>query len=137
VEVGTPQPVKLGRGLRVPVALRLPVGGLTLLAEGGRHLGRLAFQFVIEDPDGGYRRLEPRELPLEIPAAKLAAARQQRLGYSFELQLLQGTYRLAVTASDMVGGVHSTLAVPIEVGKGGTRTRRPAGFGPPPFDPGQ
>ena len=137
VEVGTPQPVKLGRGLRVPVALRLPIGGLTLLAEGGRHLGRLAFQFVIEDPDGGYRRLEPRELPLEIPAAKLAAARQQRLGYSFELQLLQGTYRLAVTASDMVGGVHSTLAVPIEVGNVGARNRRPPGFGPPPLDPGR
>lgn len=137
VDVGTPQPVKLGRGLRVPVVLRLAIGSLTLIEQGGRHLGRLAFQFVIEDPDGGYRRLEPRELPLEIPPAKLAAARQQRLGYSFEIQLVQGSYRLAVTASDMVGGVHSTLAVPIVVGKGGARPRPPAGFGPPSFGPGR
>ena len=79
---------------------------------------------MVEDPDGGYRRLESRELPLAIPSARLATARAQNLGYSLELQLSKGSHRLAVTVSDMVGGVHSTVTVPIEVGKSRPRAQR-------------
>lgn len=117
VEIGESESAKIGSALRVPVTLRVPISGLTLLEQGERHVGRLAFQFVVEAPDGGYRRLEPRELPVEIPAEQLAPARAQSLGYSFELKLLKGNYRLAVTVSDMVGSVHSTLTAPIEAGR--------------------
>lgn len=120
-EAGEP---RLAGARRVPVVVRVPIGPLTLVAQGGRHLGRLAFHFVVEGPDGGYRGLEARELPLAIPSAELATARAQSVEYALEFELPKGSHRLAVTVSDMVGGVHATVTVPIEVGKSRTRARR-------------
>jgi VWFA-related protein len=116
VAAGAAEPMR-GRGHRVPVAIKLPLRSATLLPDGGSHRARFEFHFSIRDPDGGYRRLEPRSLEFAIPDEKLEFARRQHVTYRIQLALLPGSYRIGVATVDRLGGLQGAATAPIEVVK--------------------
>ncbi len=121
VSIDTPAPDakqrKRGRTRLQPVEVRVPLRGITLLPEGGGHKGELLFEFALRDSEGGFRRLESRSLPLQIPDSELKKALGEHVSYRVELALPPGSYTLAATVLDQVGGGRSTATVPLEVAK--------------------
>jgi hypothetical protein len=100
----------------VPVSLRLPLEAFTLVPEGTAHRGRIGYFLALEDPRGGFRRLEPRWLDARIPNAQLAEAFGQSLSFRVELPLGPGVHRVAVAVLDEPSGARylgvSTLDIP-------------------------
>lgn len=112
-----PQPERTRRrgALRMPIEVRIPLQQLTLLPDGDQHQGNLWFEFALQDPDGGYRRLDSRPLTFQVPHAKLKEALSQYVSFRVELDMTPGKHRFATTVLDQLSGVRSTLRVPISV----------------------
>lgn len=106
---------KSGGARRVPVVVRIPLGRLTLVPESAQHVGRLELQFATRDRSGQLTRYDARELPLQVPNARLAGALRQALAYEIEMLLTPGSYRLAVAVQDRIGGVRGAAAVNVEI----------------------
>jgi len=117
LQVGEPSKGKSGKAKLVPVTVRVPLRALTLLPEGAAHRAQLAFHFSLRDPDGGYRRLEPRPLEFSVPNEKLAASLGQAVTFQVELQLEPGDYRLGVAVVDRIGGATSATTAQFAVAK--------------------
>lgn len=98
------------REQRVPVEVQVPLTSVTLLPEKERYRGQLLFQFALRSPDGGYRRLEPRPIALEIPADRVGQAMGQHVTMKVDIAVEPGDYRLAVSVLDELSGVHGTTS---------------------------
>jgi VWFA-related protein len=116
IDVGAAQPGR-GKSQLVPIVVKVPLRGATLLPEGAGHRAHFEFHFSIRDPDGGFRRLEPRDLAFAVPNDKLAGALGQFVTYNIQLALEPGSYRLGVSAVDRFGGTQGSATAPIEVVK--------------------
>jgi len=117
IQVGATTKPKSGRGSLVPIEVRVPIAAITLLPDGDVHRAQLAFHFSVRDPDGGYRRLEPRPLEFSVPEAKLAAARGQSVAFKVDLQLEPGAYQLGAAVVDKIGGATSVATTGFQVAK--------------------
>ena len=118
VEVGTPAPAANKRSeALVPVVVRVPLAQVSLLPEAARHRARLVFHFAIQDPDGGYRRLEAKPLEFEVPNDKVGVAVGQHVSFRIELALAPGRYRLGVGVLDELAGTVAIQTAPVEVAK--------------------
>jgi hypothetical protein len=117
VELGAPQKPERGRNPLVPIQVRVPLRGMTLVPDGASHRAHLEFYFSLRDPDGGFRRLEPRELAFSIPSEKIAASLGQVVAYKVDVALEPGTYRVGVAAVDRFGGTRGSAVAPLEVAK--------------------
>lgn len=118
LEIGAASKAKgAGRGSLVPVSVRVPLRGLTLLPDGAVHRAQLAFHFSLRDPDGGFRRLEPRPLEFSVPNEKLAASLNQSIAFKVDLVLEPGVYQIAVAVVDRLGGASSAATAGFEVAK--------------------
>jgi len=106
-----PEPERKRGAAKMPLEVRVPLRDLTLLPDVARHRGNLHFEFALEDPDGGYRRLESRDLSFDVPDDQMPAALAQHVAFRVELALAPGRHRLAVTVLDRLSGVRSTMAV--------------------------
>jgi hypothetical protein len=119
VSIATPAPDaerrRRGRTRLQPVEIRVPLRGITLLPEAGSHKGELLFEFALRDSEGGFRRLDSRSLPLQIPDSELEKALAEHVSYRVDLALAPGHYTLATTVLDQVGGGRSTATAPLEV----------------------
>ncbi|KAB2957821.1 MAG: VWA domain-containing protein, partial [Thermoanaerobaculia bacterium] len=117
IRVGEVTKAKLGRAMRVPVRVLVPLRAVTLLPAGAAHHASLSYHFTLRDPDGGYRRLEPRPLAFDVPGEKLAAALDQRFSFEIVLELEPGAYQLAAAVVDTLGGATSVATVGFEASK--------------------
>ncbi|MFN7942757.1 MAG: VWA domain-containing protein [Thermoanaerobaculia bacterium] len=118
IEVSPAVRAPKGRGSRVPVEVRVPLRGLTLVPDVAAHHARLAFHFALRDPDGGFRRLEPRQIGFDVPNEKLAAALAQYVSMKVDLALEPGTFQLGVSVLDEMAGTTSAVVKPVAVAKG-------------------
>jgi len=112
-----PDPERKRGAAKLPLEVRVPLRDLTLLPDVARHRGELHFEFALEDPDGGYRRLASRDLSFDVPDDQLPGALSQHVAFRVELALAPGRHRLAVTVLDRLSGVRSTMAVPLGAGR--------------------
>jgi VWFA-related protein len=117
LQIGAATRSKSGRAMLVPVTVRVPLRGLTLLPDGAAHRAQLSFHFSLRDPDGGYRRLEPRPLEFSVPNDKLAGSLGQSIAFSVDLTLEPGAYQLGVAVVDKLGGTSSATTSGFEVVK--------------------
>jgi hypothetical protein len=117
VEIGEATKAKSGKSMLVPVVVRVPLRALTLLPDGAAHRAQLAFHFSLRDPDGGYRRLEPRPLDFSVPNEKLSASLGQSISFKVELQLEPGAYQLGVAVVDRIGSSTSATTAGFDVVK--------------------
>jgi hypothetical protein len=102
LEAGEPRSAGLRRGQIIPVTIRIPLVGVGFIAHGATHEGSLQFHFAVAGEDGTLVRLGERELPLSIPDAQFATARQQLVSYSVDVPIAGNRTRLAVSVQDRV-----------------------------------
>lgn len=101
----------------VPVVARVPLKALTLIPDGDRQAGKVAFHYVVRDDQNHVVTFESRDQSLQIPAADLPAALDKVIAYNVSMPLAPGEYQVAVAVRDEVGGGTSTVVAPIHVGK--------------------
>lgn len=100
VDVGTPRRVGLN-GLELPVSIRIPVEQISLLQEGGRHLGRLELRVAALDRGG--RRSDIPVLPIVI--SKQEPPRPDMVVvYDVRLKLRRDAQDLQLVLHDLYGG---------------------------------
>lgn len=116
LEVGAAEAAR-GRAQRVPLSLKIPLATVTLLPDGAVHRARLLIHYAVADPDGGFRRLEPRPLAFEVPNASLAGALGQHVSFKVELALEPGAYEVAAAVYDELGGERWAIVAPVSVVK--------------------
>ena len=120
LKAGEPKRPERGRGVVLPVTVRVPIEDLTLVPDGASHRGRLGFFLAVERPDGGFARLQPRQLAFDVPTGELEAALGQTVNYRLEVAFAdRGTHRLAVAVVDEPSGERWTGVTAIDVGDGG------------------
>jgi VWFA-related protein len=111
LEAGQPRSAGLRRGQIVPVTIRIPLADVGFIAQGEMHQGSLQFHFAVAGEDGTLVRLGERELPLSIPDAELAEARQHFVSYSVDVPVAGNRTRLAVSVQDRVSQTTSMAEI--------------------------
>ncbi len=98
------------RTYRVGAELRIPFEKLTMLPRGDVAWGQVQVVLVGVDGDGNQSDLSQQKVPIQLPAGKLAEARQRGyFAYRFTLELEGGTTSVRVAVNDVLS--HSTSAV--------------------------
>ncbi|HEX6203264.1 MAG TPA: VWA domain-containing protein, partial [Thermoanaerobaculia bacterium] len=126
--IGFGHPQRDGRRWIVPLLVRVPAEGVTLLPEGDSLRGRLHFFVAVRDDRGRVSDLTHIPHPLTIPAGG-AEPDAADLGLGINLEVRPGTWTVAVGVWDEIGGAESYLRETIEIVEperepGGRRGRR-------------
>lgn len=100
-----------GDGLwKLPLRLRIPLINTTFLPRENRDLVADVRAFAVtRDEGGGTSPVKTFDIPMLIPAKKVAAAMQLTFSYNFFLTLKPGRYQLALGLRDENGAVTSYL----------------------------
>jgi VWFA-related protein len=115
IERGTETPRDDGHYM-VPISVRIPLGGLTLLPRGEVHVARAVLFLGAVDDRGGRSEVQEARVPIEIPENELERATQSFFRYDLTLVMRRGEQRLAVGLRDEVGQVSSFAVKTIRVG---------------------
>ena len=111
------RPKKKGQRYLLPILIRIPVQGLTLLPNGEVAEGKLRIFLVVQDEAGGLSPLQELPYPIQIPGDKLAQARASAIGYLSRLETRAGTQKIAVGVWDELSGTESFTHQTVVVGK--------------------
>lgn len=115
LRLGQPQPTEERGQWLVPVEVRVPLSGATLLPRGATHEGRLRVSLAALDENGSTSGVRQDQIPLTIRDEDLARARQQSWVYEAQLLMRDGDHRVAAGVRDELGGessfVHRSLTV--------------------------
>jgi VWFA-related protein len=118
VEVDFGEPERVGRGeFNMPMLVRIPFRGVTLLPNGDVEEGRLRIYLAVKDEKGGVSEMHEYTYPLRIPADQVEAARGKEIGYSATLKIAPGTPRVAIGVWDELSGVESFIHKQVRVEK--------------------
>jgi VWFA-related protein len=122
VEFGTPE--KSGRNrYELPVLVRVPFAGVTLLPSGANEQGKLQILVQVQDEKGNVSPLHRHLYPVTVPADQVAAARGQDIGYQVKLEVREGTPKIAVAVWDELSGTQSFVLQRVLVGEAKKRGR--------------
>jgi VWFA-related protein len=91
----------------VPVHLRIPLDKVTMIPQGEHQEARLRVFIAAVDEDGSLSPVQSTPLPIRIPLADLARARELGWGYDVTLLMRRGHHRVAVGLRDEIGAVSS------------------------------
>jgi hypothetical protein len=108
--------VKRGR-FRVRLLARVPMQRLLLVSQAGEHLGRISAWVAVANEFGSTSEVHGRRIPVRIPAAELANALQQDVGYALDVVVRGGRQRVAVLVRDEISLMTSTVTVELEDGR--------------------
>lgn len=109
IEIRAAEPLPDGL-VKVPVHLRLPLVNATFLPRDDRDLVADVRAFAVtRDDGGGTSPVRTFNIPMLIPAKKVAAAMKLTFSYTFYLTLKPGRYQLALGLRDENGAVTSYL----------------------------
>jgi VWFA-related protein len=95
------------KGRSVPgtmVRLRVPLGKLTLLNQGGAARGSIAIYLVARDEGGHITPVRRKAIPLNVSAADLAADPRRTWTYEVAMPLHKGRNEVAVAVRDELSG---------------------------------
>ncbi len=103
--------VALGRGqprgdgyYLVPLEVKIPIGKITLVPQGGVFRGQLRVVVGVLDGEGGTSPPEQTRVPLEIPAGEVETAKTKSFVYAAQLLMREGTHEVAVGVRDELAG---------------------------------
>lgn len=117
IELRFGQPTAAEKGeVLLPLEVRIPIGKLALLPQGGLHTGRLVVSTAVIDPSGRLSDPVRRNVPLQIPDADIEAARGQFFVYEAQLRIRRGGHRVAVVVLDELSGETASVARAVEIG---------------------
>jgi VWFA-related protein len=114
LEVGEPLALD-GTLFSVPIRLSIPIGKLTLVSQGGSHVGRLSIQVGARDRQGKLAPVRAAAIPISIPDAHLAEARGKLFLYEVKMLMRAGDHAVAVGLRDEIGAVASLLRAEVPV----------------------
>lgn len=100
----------------VDVAVRIPIGKLTLVPEGERHRARVRVFVAAMDQKGGISEVQEALVPIDIPAAEVATAVTKSWVYTIQLLMRKGPQKLAVGVRDDVAAAQSFAVRTLSVG---------------------
>ncbi len=100
----------------VPVEVRIPIGRLVLLPQGELHVARVRVFLGAMDEQGNISEVQQATVPLEIPEAELAHARQQVYVFTMPVLMRRGPQKLAVGVRDDVAQTSSFTVRSMSVG---------------------
>lgn len=119
------RPKKSGRHrYELPILVRVPVREVTFLPHEGNREGRLRIYVQVQDEEGGISDVHEQLYPLSVSADALAQAREREIGYAAQLEVLEGTPKVAVGVWDEISGVESFILKRVLVGPDDRRRRR-------------
>ena len=114
LEVGAPVALD-GTLFAVPIRVRIPLGKLTLLPQGGSHVGRLSLQVGARDRQGRLAPVRAAAIPISIPDDRLTEARGKLYLYEVKMLMREGDHSVAVGLRDELGAVASFLVAQVPV----------------------
>lgn len=98
----------------VPLLVRVPAEGVTLLPDGGARQARLHFFVAVRDDRGRVSELSHIPHPVTLPAGEEAPDGGD-LGLAIHLEVRPGTWTVAVGVWDEIGGGESYLRETVEI----------------------
>lgn len=117
IEVNFGTPKKDGRNkYLLPILVRIPFDGLTLLPNGDVVEGKVSIFVVVKDEEHGISDLKKIPYPIRVPHDQLDAAEGREVGYRTVLRIRSGTPRVAVGVWDELSGIESFVHKRVRVG---------------------
>lgn len=121
VELAAGEPRPAGDGLRLPVAVTVPLARLALVADGRAHAGRLSIFFTAGSFRDGAAPVTKAVVPVRIANEELLTALGRRVEFKTELDLdgragrlgKTGPERVAVTVRDDFRAASATVVAPL------------------------
>jgi len=84
----------------VNVAVKIPIGNLVLIPEGGQQVARARLFVGAMDDQGDTSEVQEVQVPISIPEAEVETARKQHYSYTLPLIMRRGPHKLAVGLRD-------------------------------------
>ena len=100
----------------VPVEVLIPLGNTALIPRQTVHQGQLRVAIAVIDDQGRLSAIDQTSVPISIPDADIANARQQHFVYAAELLMRRGDQAVAVGVRDDFSGETSFVRQPVRVG---------------------
>ena len=108
VEAGARRPAGRGKQL-IPLAVRLPLANLALVAEGKDHVGRISVFATSGDLSMGVQPVQKSVLPVRVSNEALLTSMGRLVEYRFDLPVGAGTKAIAIGVRDDFAPITSTL----------------------------
>ena len=108
VEKGEAVPQKDGTFL-VPLLIKVPMARLSLLPDGGSHVGRLSFVVMARSRDGALSEPATGQVPIRVANAELLSVMGGAAGYRLRLRAEAGEQVVAIGVRDEVARRDATL----------------------------
>ena len=100
----------------VPISVRIPIGGLTLVPQGRLHVARARLFVSARDEEGGRSEVQEARVPIEIPDEEMPKALEAVFRYDMTLIMRRGGQKLAVGLRDEYGQVSSFAVKTMRIG---------------------
>ena len=100
----------------VEIAVKIPIGKLTLVPEGELQRARVRVFIAAMDGKGGISEVQESKVPIEVPAAELAQAMGKHWVYTVQLLMRKGPQKLAVGVRDDLAAAQSFAVRTMNVG---------------------
>lgn len=120
LEFGKPAPADR-QNYAVPVSIRVPYSRITMLPEGPKVRGKLAFYFIVLDVSGKSSDLATQSAPIEMTAKAFQERQRGDFVYDVKMLMIPGGQKLSLAVRDEVSNAVSYLqksifvsALPIE-----------------------
>jgi VWFA-related protein len=117
VVVGEPK-AKKGGLYKVPLEVKFPLSSLALIPRDATHVGNVSIILVVRDDKGELSDPTRVSVPVEIANSELLKAMASTGRYRTELLLRAGEQALGIGFRDGFAATHSTLRIPLQIGKG-------------------
>lgn len=101
----------------LPVAVRIPLGALTLIPREDRHVGRVTLALAAIDQDDALSPVSQNPLAIEIPDRDLPGALEQYYTYAALMRMKPGQHEIAVGLHDEIGSTASFLRRRVRIGQ--------------------
>jgi VWFA-related protein len=101
--------------LLVPIIITVPIGQLVLVPAEDEHQGRISILLTVHAENGGLSRAQLRQYPVPVRNLDLAAALNQRAGFTLRLAVRPGKQRIAVGVRDDIAFTESVTTLEIDV----------------------
>ncbi len=112
-----------GGEVLLPLKVVFPVAGLTLVPEGGRHVGQVSLYLTCGDLGRGAAPVQKAVVPLAFTADQLPDAMERSIEYRLDLPMPAGSPRVAVALRDDLRPLTATavLQLALPAVPGGSR----------------
>jgi VWFA-related protein len=100
----------------LPIQVKIPIGKLLLVPRDKVRAASVRFFVAAMDSDGNKSDVQQARIPIQVPEAEVATAKQKYYVYSVSLLMRGGDHRVAVGVRDDLASASSFLAKGVRVG---------------------